>query len=131
MFSLDHRIADVHDVSGNTLYRSSCSPHLNHLVVTRALFRYISSMVVHPSQRGKRLGESFVTRIIEQVELLRLCTSSAVLLQFAAGGVATAGASADSLLLLQVTAKYPNVHRALLIVNTCWAAAAAIYRKLG
>jgi hypothetical protein len=61
------------------------------------------------------------------------CTTCAVALPllFAAGGVAAAGASADSLLLLQVTAKYPNVHRAVLIVNTCWAAAAAIYRKLG
>jgi hypothetical protein len=61
------------------------------------------------------------------------CSSAAAALPllFAAGGVAAAGASADSLLLLQVTAKHPNVHRALLIVNTCWAAAAAIYRKLG
>ena len=34
--------------------------------------RYISSMVVHPSQRGKRLGESYVTRLIQQVALLWL-----------------------------------------------------------
>ena len=29
-------------------------------------------MVVHPSQRGKRLGESYVTRLIQQVALLWL-----------------------------------------------------------
>ena len=33
--------------------------------------------------------------------------------------------------LLQVTAKYASVRRVLLIVNTCWTAAAAIYTRLG
>lgn len=75
-FSLDHGVADMHDCSGSTLY--------------------ISSMVVHPSQRGKRLGESYVLRLIAQV-----------------------------------TAKYASVRRVLLIVNTCWTAAAAIYTRLG
>jgi hypothetical protein len=34
-------------------------------------------------------------------------------------------------LLLQVTAKHTAVRRVLLIVNTCWAAAAATYTRLG
>ena len=78
-FSLDHRMADMHDVNGSTLYACPCSPNTSALGFTpRArVFRYISSMVVHPSQRGKRLGELFVTRLIKQVALLPLHCRSA------------------------------------------------------
>jgi ribosomal-protein-alanine N-acetyltransferase len=47
-FALDHRIRDMHDSRGTTFY--------------------ISSMVVHPSHRGKRLGEQFVTTLMRQVK---------------------------------------------------------------
>jgi ribosomal protein S18 acetylase RimI-like enzyme len=65
LFSLNHRMAYMHDVNGNTLcaflflLTLPSRPHTH--------FRYISSMVVHPSQRGKRLGEFYVTRLIKQV----------------------------------------------------------------
>lgn len=72
-------MADMHDVNGSTLCACPCSPNTSALGFTpRArFFRYISSMVVHPSQRGKRLGELFVTRLIKQVALLPLHCRSA------------------------------------------------------
>jgi ribosomal-protein-alanine N-acetyltransferase len=74
-FALDHRIRDMHDSRGSTFY--------------------ISSMVVHPAQRGKGLGEQFVTTLMRQVK-----------------------------------DKYPHVTRAILIVNTQWVHAHAIYVRL-
>jgi len=47
-FALDHRIRDMHDTRGTTLY--------------------ISSMVVHPSQRGKGMGQQFMTALMRKVK---------------------------------------------------------------
>ncbi len=82
-FALDHRVADMHDPTGSTLCAtpsrpSPCRNHSPspasrshaHALVTCTCCRYISSMVVHPSQRGKRLGEAYVMRLLQQVTTL-------------------------------------------------------------
>ena len=77
-FSLDHNVSDVHDANGSTLCAAPAALHPSADVHSR--FRYISSMVVHPSQRGKRLGESYVVRLIAQVGLPLAAADAVVVL---------------------------------------------------
>ena len=80
------RLQRQHAVRPPSVSAPSSAPAHTHVV------SYISSMVVHPSQRGKRLGESYVVRLIAQVGLPLAAADAVVVLASANALAAPANA---------------------------------------